>query len=68
MFTVKGFKPQLEYMSRPEYAKLQMVEQGAKFFSEIDQRANASTTTQALTVGKKKEAGHGGATKRGQRE
>ena len=68
MFTVKSFKPQLEYMSRDQYTKLETAEQGTRSFSEIDKRANASAATQALTVGKKKKAGHGGAIKRGQLE
>ena len=65
---VSQYKPQLEYMDRLQYGKLEMAQQGAASFSEIDLRANASAATQALTVGKKKEAGRGGAIKRGQRE
>ena len=57
---VSQYKPQLEYMDRLQYGKLEMAQQGARLFSEIDRRANASAATQALTVGKKKEAGHGG--------
>lgn len=60
MFTVKSSKPQLEYMSRDQYAKLETAEQGTKLLGEIDKRANASAATQALTVGKKKKVGRGG--------
>jgi hypothetical protein len=64
VFTVKSSKPQLEYMSRDQYAKLETAEQGTKLLGEIDKRANASAATQALTVGKKKKVGRGGETKR----
>ena len=68
MFTVKSFKPPLEYMSQGQYTKLENAEQGTNVNAEIDQRANASAATKALTVGERKKAGRGGATKRGQLE